>query len=456
MKKASFIFVSLLAALCSYAVEAEHTLTPEYMAMDPNRHWEYTPTEENLRSRQEFADAGFGIFIHWGIYSMFGQGEWYLNYGPTAEEYAKAARGFYPAYFDAREWVSAVKDAGAKYICITSRHHDGFSMWDTDLSDYNIADATPFKRDVIKELADECHRQGIRLHLYYSHIDWTRPDYPSGRTGLTTGRDTTLRDWPSYYRFMNGQLTELLTRYGDIGAIWFDGWWDHQEDSVPYNWQLPEQYQLIHRLQPACLVGNNHHQLPFPGEDIQIFERDLPGEDTYGYSGQAISALPLETCNTMNGMWGYKVNDQNYKSVAELIRYLVKAAGMGANLLLNVGPQPSGELPAAALERMKGIGEWMRKYGETFYATEAGDFPAQAWGTSTRKGDKLYVHIMSADSKDIHLPMTAKVKSATEFDTGEKVPFTVHKAKDGGGTTLHLKAIPASTDHIIVVETGKN
>ena len=138
----------------------------------------YIPTSENLAARERFRDAGLGIFIHWGIYSMFGQGEWYLNAGLSADEYAKAARGFYPAHFDAKEWVSAIKNSGAKYICITSRHHDGFSMWNTDQSDYNIVDATPFKRDVLKELADECQRQEMPLHFYYSHIYWTRPDYP--------------------------------------------------------------------------------------------------------------------------------------------------------------------------------------------------------------------------------------------------------------------------------------
>ncbi len=411
----------------------------------------YIPTPERQQAQQEFADNGFGVFIHWGIYSMFAQGEWYLNYDNiTADEYAKAAKGFYPADFNAAEWVKAIKDAGAKYITFTTRHHDGFSMWDTDQSDYNIVDATPFKRDILRELADECHKQGIKLHLYYSHIDWTRPDYPSGRTGLNTGRDTTLRDWPHYYDFMNRQLTELLTNYGEIGAIWFDGHWDHDQDSVPFDWQLPEQYALIHSLQPKVLIGNNHHIEPFAGEDIQIFERDLPGQNTAGLSGQAVSRLPLETCQTMNGMWGYKIKDQDYKSVDELIRYLVNAAGMGANLLLNVGPQPNGEIPAAALERFKAIGQWLGKYGETFYATEAGDFKEQPWGTSTRKGDKLYVHVFDPKATEITVPTAAKVKKAVAFDTREPLKYT--KLKEGG-ISIKLPAIPEGTiDYIIELE----
>lgn len=435
MKK---FIVALFAASVFFAAEAKQTDAP------------YVPSKEIQQAQKEFSDAGFGVFIHWGIYSMFAQGEWYLNYGPTAKEYAKAAAGFYPANFNAHDWVKAIKDAGAKYICFTTRHHDGFSMWDTEQSDYNIVDATPFKRDILRELADECHKQGIKLHLYYSHIDWTRPDYPSGRTGLRTGRDVSERDWPHYYDFMNRQLTELLTNYGPIGAIWFDGWWDHDEDATPFNWQLRPQYDMIHALQPSCLVANNHHQVPFEGEDIQIFERDLPGENTAGLSGQAIASLPLETCNTMNGMWGYKVADQNYKDLPTLIHMLVKAAGMGANLLLNVGPQPSGDLPEAALDRFKGIGEWMNRYGETFYATQAGDFPAQSWGTSTRKGDRLFVHILNPETSDIVVPTPRKVKKAVAFDNKKPVRFTRNKS---GNVTLHLDSIPTDIDYVVELTT---
>ncbi len=409
---------------------------------------QYTPTEEIKKAQKEFADNRFGIFLHWGIYSMFGQGEWYLNYGPTAEEYAKAASGFYPANFNARQWVKAIKDSGAKYICITSRHHDGFSMWHTAQSDYNIVDATPFQRDILKEIADECKEQGIKLHFYYSHLDWTRPDYPLGRTGKSTGRDSSKQNWPQYYDFMNRQLTELLTGYGDIGAIWFDGWWDHDEDTTPFDWQLQQQYDLIHSLQPSCLIGNNHHQTPFPGEDIQIFERDIPGENTAGLSGQEISRLPLETCQTMNGMWGYKIMDQNYKDTPTLIRYLVKTAGMGANLLLNIGPQANGELPAAALERLKEMGEWMNLYGETIYATSESDFPAQSWGTSTRKGDRLFVHILNPESKHIFVPAKGNVRSAREYKSGERIRFS----KEGDGIMLHLDEVPSAIDYIVELD----
>ena len=405
----------------------------------------YVPSESNLQARKEFSDSKFGVFIHWGIYSMFGQGEWYMtNAGINCHEYAKAASGFYPIRFDAKEWVSAIKEAGAKYICFTTRHHDGFSMFDTKYSDYNIVDATPFKRDVVKELAEECKKQGIKLHLYYSHLDWTREDYyPYGRTGRNTGR-TKHGNWNDYFNFMNNQLTELLTNYGPIGAIWFDGMWDQPDD---FDWRLDEQYSLIHKLQPACMIGNNHHKKPIEGEDFQMFERDLPGENKAGLSSESeIGQLPLETCQTMNGMWGYKIQDQNYKSVSELIRLLVKASGKGANLLMNVGPQPNGEIPAVALERLKGMGEWLSEYGETVYSTTRGDVMTADWGTTTRKGNALYVHILTDNMPQfVTLPLKDKVVSAVNLNTGTKVSYEKIK----GGIVLHTDNLEPEIDCIV-------
>ena len=337
----------------------------------------------NRKAKAEFAEAKFGIFIHWGIYSMLGQGEWVLNgENMNAYEYKNLAGGFYPSKFDAREWVKAFKDAGAKYVCITTRHHDGFSMFDTRESDFDIVDATPFGRDVIKELADECRRQGLKIHFYYSILDWTREDYwPLGKTGRTGRKfadapaepeeitpEFWQRDslWQHYIGFMKRQLTELLTRYGEVGAIWLDGLWDREYQPCGLDaetWDLEGIYSLIHTLQPSCLIGNNHHITPFPGEDIQIFEQDLPGENTTGFApDQTISrTLPLETCRTMNDSWGYRIRDRAYKSPEELIKYLETVNGMGANLLLNIGPRPDGSLPEEALERLKAIGEYLRE-----------------------------------------------------------------------------------------------
>lgn len=408
---------------------------------------DYTPAPENLASREAFREDRFGIFIHWGVYSMLATGEWTMtNRDLNYKEYAKLAGGFFPASFNAEEWVSAIKDAGAKYICFTTRHHDGFSMFDSGVTGYDIMDASPFRRDIVKELADECHRQGIEVHFYYSLIDWGREDAPRGRTGLGTGRPLDTVDKDSYYDFMKAQLTELLTNYGPVRAIWFDGHWD-QDQNPDFDWRYDELYGLIHSLQPGCLVGNNHHLAPFYGEDIQIFERDLPGENTAGLSGQEVSdALPLETCQTMNGMWGYKITDLDYKSVGNLVQYLAGAAGRDANLLLNVGPQPDGRLPEQALDRMKGMGEWLREFGHTIYGTRGGEMNPRDWGVMTRRDNIRYVHIMNCHDNTLFVPFTSgKVRKAVCLNDGRTLEFR----QDKDGVLLKLGRIPTETDMIV-------
>ena len=429
MKKTLLLIAALLTGFCSRAQET------------------YKPTAENLKSTEQIPGGKFGIFLHCGPYSMIDADECGItNWNINHREYPKLAKTFYPSEFDADAWVSAIKAAGAKYITITTRHHDGFSLFKTATSTYNTVDGTPFKRDIIKELTDACRRHGIKLHLYYSHLDWGREDYPQGRTGLGTGRDKEKADWNSYYHFMNTQLTELLTNYGPVGAIWFDGWWDHDSDAKPFDWQLTEQYAMIHRLQPQCLIGNNHHQAPNAGEDIQIFERDLPGENKAGLSGQRISRLPLESCQTINDHWGYSITDSNYKSPKQLIQMLVRAAGKNANLLLNIGPEPGGALPSLALDRLQAIGKWLNQYGETIYSTRGGIIAPHDWGVSTQRGNKLYIHILNCMDTSLFLPTGShKVKSATVYGTNQRVNFT----KTGHGITLNLNTVPTDIDYIV-------
>ena len=414
-----------------------------------NTNQTYTPSADNIAARKHFQDSKFGIFLHWGLYAMLATGEWTMtNNDLNYKEYAKLAGGFYPSRFSAKEWVSQIKASGAKYICFTTRHHEGFSMFKSKYSDYNVVDASPFKRDIVKELADECHRQGIDIHFYYSHIDWQREDAPLGRTGLGTGRPVDKQNWDSYYTFMNNQLTELLTNYGKVGAIWFDGWWD-QDQNPSFDWRLPEQYALIHRLQPACLIGNNHHHTPFEGEDFQMFERDLPGENTAGLSGQSISQLPLETCETMNGMWGYKITDQNYKSTKTLIHYLVKAAGRNANLLMNIGPQPDGCLPAVAVQRLKEMGDWMKTYGETIYGTRGGRVTPRDWGVTTEKDNKIFVHILNLKDRSLFLPITDKnAKRAVDYVSRKAVKMQ----KCQGGVLITLDSVPTDVDKVVDIQ----
>lgn len=388
----------------------------------------YHPTKENLDSRKEFARERFGIFLHWGIYASYGQGEWYLNTGKLRNsEYSKAASAFYPAKYNASEWVKAFKDAGAEYVTITSRHHDGFSMYDTEASDYNIVDATPWGKDVIKDLADACHSQGMHLHFYYSILDWIREDYPVGRTGQETGRRTDRQDYDSYFNFMKVQIKELMTRYAPVRALWFDGYWDKTEQikNGSFDWRMPEFYEYIHSIDPACLVGNNHHIATLEGEDYQMFEKDLPGQNTTGFSAESkvSETLPLEMCETMNKHWGYSVSDLDYKSVKSLVNLLARATALNSNLLLNIGPQADGTLPEASLERLKGIGEWMRVNERSIKGCGPGPLAEQDWGVTTAPvdgGKTYYIHLFKNPGAILEVPIAkkARVRSVVALDGG--------------------------------------
>ena len=355
---------------------------------------QYIPSEGNLKAREDFARSRLGIFLHWGIYSSYAQGEWYLStHQLDPQAYKEAASGFYPARFDAAAWAKAFKDAGAGYVTLTSRHHDGFSMFDTAATDFDIMDATPFRRDVLKELTQAVKAEGLAMQYYYSLLDWLRPDYPKGSSGVP--KDSTMANYNHYFQFEKTQIAELLQNHPR--ALWFDGSWDHEEEG--FDWRLEELYAYIHSIAPDCLVGNNHHKAVKQGEDFQMFEKDLPGENSAGFSGTSVisATLPLETCETMNYAWGYRVEDQNYKSVKELVHLLVKAVSKGANLLLNIGPEANGCLPAPALDRLKGLGEWMRKWGHTVNGCGATGLPAEPWGVTTRDARHLYIHILEPD-----------------------------------------------------------
>src|SRR5437588_10416486 len=312
---------------------------------------DYQPTPENLRARQEFQDMKFGMFIHWGVYSVLGDGEWIFHDRKlTVHEYERLPKLFDPEKFCAKTRVALAKSAGMKYITITSRHHDGFAMFDSMFADWNIVQRNPYKKDPLKMLADECHRQGIKLFFYYSQLDWHNPDYyPRGVTNWDNGRPDR-GDWDAYLdHYMDGQLTELLTNYGPVGGIWFDGMWDKPNA----DWHLDKTYALIHKLQPPALIIPNHHQTPRPGADVQTFERDLPAQNTAGFNTQHVSTqLPLESSDTLNGSWGFNIGDSNYKSAAEIERRLVRAAGNNSNLLMNIGPYPNGETDAEFVSRL--------------------------------------------------------------------------------------------------------
>jgi alpha-L-fucosidase len=408
-----------------------------------------TAANRNAAARAAFLDDKFGIFIHWGVYSLLAKGEWVMDRDklPIAQ-YAKLPPRFNPTKFDADLWVKLAGASGARYITITSKHHDGFCMFDSKLTDYDVVQATPFHRDPLRALADACHRQKIKLFFYYSLLDWHHPDYyPLGKTGHFAGRDAK-GDWKRYVAYYQGQVRELCTNYGELGGIWFDGWWDRPDA----DWDLAGTYRLIHQLQPGALVGNNHHVAPFPGEDFQMFEQDLPGENKAGFNNAAAKAgLPLETCLTINASWGYNASDENYKSVPQIVRALVSAAGRGSNLLLNVGPGPDGAIGAEPTGRLEQTGKWLAAYGDSVYGTRRGPIAPQRWGVSTTKGTKrdqrIFLHVLKP-AEDDPIVFDPSV-SWTPFLFGNTTPLKM--TRKPAVLTLELPKEAYSTIDTIVV-----
>ena len=422
----------------------------------PAAEWVYQPLPENLAARQWFQDAKFGVFLHWGLYSELGGvgsnhiAEWIMNDARIpAAKYERLAKFFNPTKFDADAWVRSFKAAGANYIIITSKHHDGFAIYDSKVSPYNVVKATPFGRDPMKELAAACRRQGVKLFFYYSQLDWHNPDYyPRGRTGHFTGRPEG-GDWEKYLDYQDAQLRELLTQYGPIGGIWFDGWWDQEHTALRDRWRLDRTYKMIHKLQPGALIVNNHHVIPFEGEDYQAFERDLPGENSLGFNKGAVSKLPLEMVETMNGSWGFSLTDDEYKKPQTLVATLVGAAGRNANFVLNTGPMPNGEIQPENLDTFAKIGSWLKTYGESIYGTRGGPVSPRSWGVTTQRGKTVYVHLLEKHDGRIFLPIDSTLISARLMDGNGAV--NVRKVADG----IELSGIPPlgdSWDQILTLQ----
>ncbi len=358
-----------------------------------------------------FQDAKFGMFIHWGLYALLGRGEWVMHWDKIpVPTYEKLVSRFNPQDFDADTWVQLAADAGQKYMVITSRHHDGFSMYDTALSNYKVTN-TPFKRDPLAELADACQRNGqVKLGFYVSLLDWHHPAY---RFRLESGQA-----WEDYLAFLHGQVRELCTQFGDLACFWFDGDWPRHKIG-PENayfaaggsFEYETLYGLIRELQPDAVIHNNRHEKPLPGEDVQGFEQDLPGANTAGFNTTQVYDMPVEVCMTINDNWGIHFKDHNHKSTRCLVHNLVRSASMGGNYLLNVGPSASGMILPEHARRLREIGMWLKLNGDSLYCTRRGLIPATAESVSTYrpgsspKGEEglHFVHVLEDISDCVKL-----------------------------------------------------
>ena len=375
---------------------------------------EYRPEPWNLEARERFAAHRYGVFIVWGLYANYAQGEWYLQHGDLDRDaYERMVHGFYPSKYDAREWARIVRKSGAKYITITARHHDGFALWPSKVDDYNVK-STPFKRDIIGELAEACKAEGIELSLYYSLLDWHRDDYTPGRTWRKRWMQNQKPDYASYKRYMMGQITELLDNYHPIN-IWFDGEWDHldKDRGGTFDWEFDDIFDLIHSRK--ALVANNNHRAPRPKEDIQLFERDLPGVGTHFSKNQPLlDDRPVEQCDVIQkNVWGYKIGEDRFLTPEQSVALIARAASKGSNLLLNTGPDGSGQIPARAVEVFEGIGKWFEKNGDSIYGTKAGGVSLGVGVVSTRRGDTLYIHFLDPEVKEFTFLLDGKKTTVT-------------------------------------------
>jgi alpha-L-fucosidase len=404
--------------------------------------------QENLAMDERLAwwrDARFGMFIHWGPVALKGtEIGWSRGVEVPVEEYDTLYREFNPTEFNAAEWVGLAKEAGMKYLVITSKHHDGFCIWDSEYTDYDIT-ATPFARDVLRELAGECRRQGIRFATYHSIIDWHHPDYiPRGKGDP---RPAETANFDRYVVYLKNQLREIITNYGPVGIMWFDGEWDptwtHERGL--------DLYEYVRGLQPDIIINNR----------VDKGRRGMAGVTEEGFAGdydtpeQEIGAFqrerPWESCMTLGTQWAWKPND-TVKDFKECIRTLVQTCGGDGNLLLNVGPMADGRIEPEQAQRLREMGAWLDTYGESIYGTRGGPYKPGAWGAATCKDNTIYLHVFEWTEEKLDLPaLPAHVTQARLLNGGE-----VEVTQDAYGLTLnvpHDLQDPVDTVVVLTLDT---
>jgi len=353
-----------------------------------------------------FKNARFGMFIHWGLYAIPARGEWIRGQQPfTAEEYQVYFNMFDPVDYNPKEWARLAKQAGMKYAVLTTKHHDGFCLFDSKLTDFKATN-TKAGRDLVREYVDAFRAEGLRVGFYYSLIDWDHPEYPHyGERNHPMRENEDYKDkkhdFDQYLDYMHGQVRELCTNYGQIDILWLDFSYDDKEGEA---WRATELVNMVRELQPGILIDNRMENGPFP------FGSSLMTDNPMVYSGDFISPEQLippdaiknlngdsvcwEACVTLNNHWGYHEGDNDYKSAQTIVRKLVECVSKGGNLLINVGPNAKGALPKAYFEVFGQVGKWMADNHESIYGCGECDLPKPPWGYFTRKGNKIYLHVL--------------------------------------------------------------
>jgi alpha-L-fucosidase len=370
-----------------------------------------------------FTDARFGLFLHWGLYSRVGRGEWlmYREHIPV-DEYARLADDFNPRHYNPRDWVALAQDAGMKYMVLTTRHHDGFCLFDSQVSDFT-APKTSCGRDLVAEYADACQSMGMRMGLYYSLTDWR---FPGAFPGEPHDSET---DYEPMIEQAHAQVRELMTNYGKVDLLWYDG------ASPAEIWRAEELNAMARSLQPDILINNRSGTL----EDFGTPEQNIEAEDR-----------PWEACVTINDEWGYVPGEKNYKTVMQVIGTLITCASQGGNLLLNVGPDGDGRIPQAASDRLRMVGKWMRVNGESIYGSIPTVLrPSSSIGNSTRVGNRLYLHIHAWPGTTVPLAWVGnKVLRARVLATGQEATIE----QDGDRVWLRDLPLYSPDPDISVIE----
>ncbi len=368
----------------------------------------------NEQKIEQWKDARFGMFIHWGPVTLKGtEIGWSRGAQIPIEEYDNLYKRFNPVNFNAEDWVKLAKDAGMKYIIFTSKHHDGFCMWNTKYTDYNIMNS-PFKRDVVKELADACRKYGMALGLYHSTLDWYHPDFPLTSPGGKVRRATSNLD--RYTEYLKNQSVELLRNYGPLFVMWYDV--PQEFDAVRGQGVI----DLVRKVQPDIIINNR------TGAKGDF---DTPEQRVGGFQNDR----PWETCMTIARQWAWKPNDE-VKSLEQCLHSLVRSAGGDGNLLFNVGPTSDGIIEPLQVERLREMGKWLQKHGNAIYGTRGGPFKPTDWGVSTRKGNTIFLHILKwyGNSPKIAIPDLGMEIKNCRLANGGKVKLT----KNGGNTIIEF------------------
>jgi alpha-L-fucosidase len=395
-------------------------------------------------SMDRWRDLKFGLFIHWGPVSLKGtEIGWSRGREVPVEEYDQLYKRFNPALFDAEDWVRVATDAGMKYLVITSKHHDGFCIWPSEYTDYDIAN-TPFRRDVLRELSEACRAYDLWFCTYHSICDWYHPDYPLGSPGGKTAKPNP--DMPRYYAYLKNQTREILENYGPLGIMWFDGEWEKPWTQEYGN----ELYAYLKGIQPDLIINNRvskgRHGMAGTTQQTHLNAGD------YDTPEQRIGSFqrdrPWETCMTICRQWAWKPDDR-MKSLKECIQTLVRVVGGDGNLLFNVGPMPDGRIEPRQVARLREMGDWLDRYGQSIYNTRGGPIKTTAWLASTCRENRVYVHILDWPREVVRLPALPRRVLDASILTGGTV--RVRQSNDGISIVVPAES-RREIDTIVVLE----